>query len=32
VRQCTYTFDAALAQALSARESQDLIREVMEEL
>jgi hypothetical protein len=32
VRQCTYTFHAALAQALPARESQDLIREVMEEL
>jgi len=32
VRQCMYTFDAALAQALPARESQDLIREVMEEL
>lgn len=32
VRQCTYTFDAALAQALPARESQDLIRAVMEEL
>ena len=32
VRQCTYTFDAALAQALPARESQDLIRTVMEEL
>ncbi|MGH3720332.1 MAG: helix-turn-helix domain-containing protein [Pseudonocardiaceae bacterium] len=32
VRQCTYTFDAGLAQALSARESQDLIRTVMEEL
>lgn len=29
VRQCTYTFDAALAQALPARESQDLIRDVM---
>lgn len=32
VRQHTYIFDAALAQALSARESQDLIRAVMEEL
>ena len=32
VRQCTYTFDAALAQALPARESQDLIRAVMKEL
>jgi hypothetical protein len=32
VRQYTYIFDAALAQALSARESQDLIRTVMEEL
>ena len=32
VRQCTYTFHAALAQALPARESQDLIRTVMEEL
>ncbi len=32
VRQCTYTFDAVLAQALPARESQDLIRTVMEEL
>ncbi|MGH3940356.1 MAG: helix-turn-helix domain-containing protein [Pseudonocardiaceae bacterium] len=32
VRQCMYTFDAALAQALPARESQDLIRTVMEEL
>jgi transcriptional regulator with XRE-family HTH domain len=32
VRQCTYTFHAALAQALPARESQDLIRAVMEEL
>jgi transcriptional regulator with XRE-family HTH domain len=32
VRQCTYTFHAALAQALPARESQDLIREIMEEL
>ncbi|MGH3906908.1 MAG: helix-turn-helix domain-containing protein [Pseudonocardiaceae bacterium] len=32
VRQYTYIFDAALAQALSARESQDLIRAVMEEL
>jgi transcriptional regulator with XRE-family HTH domain len=32
VRQCTYTFDAALAQALPARESQDLVRAVMEEL
>jgi len=32
VRQCTYIFNAALAQALSARESQDLIRAVMEEL
>ncbi|MGH3854911.1 MAG: helix-turn-helix domain-containing protein [Pseudonocardiaceae bacterium] len=32
VRQCTYTFHAALAQALPARQSQDLIRTVMEEL
>ncbi|MGH3546546.1 MAG: helix-turn-helix domain-containing protein [Pseudonocardiaceae bacterium] len=32
VRQCTYTFHAALAQALPARQSQDLIRAVMEEL
>ncbi|MGH3834068.1 MAG: DUF5753 domain-containing protein, partial [Pseudonocardiaceae bacterium] len=32
VRQCTYIFNAALAQALPARESQDLIRAVMEEL
>jgi hypothetical protein len=32
VRQYTYIFDAALAQALPARESQDLIRTVMEEL
>ncbi len=32
VRQCTYTFHAALAQALPTRESQDLIRAVMEEL
>ena len=32
VRQCTYTFNAALAQALPARESQDLIRAVMEEM
>jgi transcriptional regulator with XRE-family HTH domain len=32
VRQYTYIFDAALAQALSSRESQDLIRAVMEEL
>ena len=32
VRQYTYIFDAALAQALPARESQDLIRAVMEEL
>ncbi|SFT42940.1 Helix-turn-helix domain-containing protein [Actinopolyspora lacussalsi subsp. righensis] len=32
VRQCTYTFDAALALALPARESQDLIRSVMKEL
>jgi transcriptional regulator with XRE-family HTH domain len=32
VRQCTYTFHAALAQALPARESQDLIRAVLEEL
>jgi transcriptional regulator with XRE-family HTH domain len=32
VRQCTYTFHAALAQALPARESQDLIRAVMEEI
>jgi hypothetical protein len=32
VRQCTYTFDAALAQALPARESQDLIRAIMEKL
>ena len=32
VRQCTYTFHAALAQALPAQESQDLIRAVMEEL
>lgn len=32
VRQCTHTFDAALAQALPARESQDLVRTVMEEL
>lgn len=32
VRQCTYIFDAALAQALPARESQDLIRAVMKEL
>ncbi|MGH3916620.1 MAG: Scr1 family TA system antitoxin-like transcriptional regulator [Pseudonocardiaceae bacterium] len=31
VRQCTYTFDAALTQALPTRESQDLIRTVMEE-
>lgn len=31
-QQCTYTFHAALAQALPARESQDLIRTVMEEL
>jgi transcriptional regulator with XRE-family HTH domain len=32
VRQCTYTFHAALAQALPAGQSQDLIRAVMEEL
>jgi transcriptional regulator with XRE-family HTH domain len=32
VRQYTYIYDAALAQALPARESQDLIRTVMEEL
>ncbi|MCA1677196.1 MAG: DUF5753 domain-containing protein, partial [Actinobacteria bacterium] len=32
VRQYTYIFDAALAQALPARQSQDLIRAVMEEL
>jgi hypothetical protein len=32
VRQCTYTFDAALAQALSARESLELIASVMKEL
>lgn len=32
VRQCMYTFDAALAQALPARESQDLIRSVIKEL
>lgn len=32
VRQYTYIFDAALAQALSSRESQDLIRAVIEEL
>jgi transcriptional regulator with XRE-family HTH domain len=32
VRQYTYIFDAALAQALPSRESQDLIRAVMEEL
>lgn len=32
VRQCTYIFDAGLAQALPARESQDLIRAVQKEL
>ncbi|MGW0891590.1 helix-turn-helix domain-containing protein [Saccharopolyspora sp. NPDC002578] len=32
VRQCMYTFDAALAQALAPRESSDLIREVIKEL
>jgi transcriptional regulator with XRE-family HTH domain len=32
VRQCTYIFNAALALALPARESQDLIRAVMKEL
>jgi hypothetical protein len=32
VRRCTYTFDAALAQALSARESLELIASVMKEL
>ncbi|PZS22581.1 MAG: hypothetical protein DLM61_25695 [Pseudonocardiales bacterium] len=32
VRQCSYTFHAALAQALPVRQSQDLIRAVMEEL
>jgi transcriptional regulator with XRE-family HTH domain len=32
VRQYTYIYDAALAQALPARQSQDLIRAVMEEL
>jgi hypothetical protein len=32
VRQCTYTFHAALTQALPVRESQDLIRTVMEVL
>ncbi|SDP82135.1 Helix-turn-helix domain-containing protein [Actinopolyspora xinjiangensis] len=32
VRQCTYMFDAGLAQALPARESQDLIRAVLKEL
>jgi len=32
VRQCTYTFDAALTQALPAREPQDLICTVLEEL
>lgn len=32
VRQCTYIFNAALALALPARESQDLIRAVLKEL
>jgi transcriptional regulator with XRE-family HTH domain len=32
VRQCTYIFNAALALALPARESQDLIRAVIKEL
>jgi transcriptional regulator with XRE-family HTH domain len=32
VRQCTYTFDAALAQALTPKASQDLIRNQIEEL
>ncbi|MGH9205578.1 MAG: DUF5753 domain-containing protein, partial [Acidimicrobiales bacterium] len=32
VRQYTYIYDAALAQALPARQSQDLIRAVIEEL
>lgn len=32
VRQYTYTFDAALAQALPARESQDLIRAIQKEM
>jgi transcriptional regulator with XRE-family HTH domain len=32
VRQCTYTFDAALAQALTPKASQDLIRDQIEEL
>ena len=32
VRQCMYTFDAALAHALAPRESADLIRELIKEL
>ncbi|MFC0116050.1 helix-turn-helix domain-containing protein [Kibdelosporangium aridum] len=32
VRQCTYTFDMALGQALSSSASQELIRNVMREL
>lgn len=32
VRQCTYTFHAVLAQALSPRESLDLVRKVMKEM
>ncbi|GGM84398.1 transcriptional regulator [Longimycelium tulufanense] len=32
VKQCTYTVNAAVAQALSVRESLDLIAQVMEEL